>query len=561
MAKTYLDVNPTQNVVIIDFNASIGGVWAKENIYPTLKSNNMLGTFEWGDFPMDTETFGVKSGEHIPGEVMQKYLTSYAEKYDLLRRIQFRSKVESAEAGPSNTWNLTITQGGSAEKGSTTVTTKRLVVATGMTSEPKMPHFQEEATFNRPLFHFADFRKHASINNTTKRVAVLGGAKSAWDVVYTYASAGVTVEWIIRKSGNGPNWMAPPYVTPLKKWLEKLIFTRMLTWFSPCIWGDADGYGSIRSWLHRSTVGRWIVDRFWWILGNDLITLNGYDKHPEMAKLKPWFDAFWVGSMLSILNYPTDFFELVRNGTIKIHIADIDKLSDGTVHLSTGEDLEVDLLCCATGWKHRPSIKFLPEGIEKELGLPYSDCGPDTLAAEAEAKIFAEFPKLKAQPLVVPESKDPSNRGEAPNHGLSLYRFMVPPASVSKRNIGFCGMLIPLSASMVSQLQALWMTAYFAGGIESLQSLDEQEIKREAQLENQYCRLRHPVSRYPDFVFDSIPYNDLLLGDLGLKAHRKNGRFAEIFDPYGPEDYKGIIEEWKAVAVHDPLFKDGKKYV
>jgi hypothetical protein len=559
MAKTYLDVNPTQNVILLDANASTGGVWAKERIYPTLKSNNMLGTFEWSDFPMDTETFGVKPGEHIQGDVVHTYLSNYAEKFDLLWRIQFLTKVESAEPGPNDTWNLTITRGHGTKGSCTTMTTKRLVVATGMTSEPNIPKFEGEETFNRPLFHLIDFPKQFSTVKNTKRVAVLGGAKSAWDVAYSYAAAGVTVEWIIRKSGNGPNWMSPPYVTPLKKWLEKLVFTRLLTWFSPCIWGDADGYKRIRHWLHGSSIGRWIVNKFWWVLGNDLVTLNGYDKHPETAKLKPWYDAFWVGSMLSILNYPTDIFEFVRNGTIKVHIADIEELAEGTVHLSTGDDLKVDLLCCATGWKHRPSIKFLPEGIEKELGLPYHESGPDELRAKANAKILDVFPKLKAQPLVLQNSM-PTIKRETPNRGLALYRFMVPPSTISKRTIGFCGMLVPLSAPMVSQLQALWMTAYFANDIKTLHSPNKDDIECQAQLENQYSRLRHPISRHPDFVFDNIPYHDLLLGDLDMKRHRKSGMIAEVFEPYGPADYKGLIEEWKAVvAGSSALSEDERK--
>jgi hypothetical protein len=548
MAKTYLDVNPTQNVVILDANASLGGVWSEQRLYPELISNNMLGTSEWSDFPMTTETFGVQPGEHIPGKVMHKYLRSYAEKFDLLRRIQFHSKVDTCEVVPDNTWILTINRDDGSEAGSFTMTTERLVLATGMTSEPNMPHFRGEETFDRPFFHFIDFPKHVSLPKNTKRVAVLGGAKSAWDVAYSYASAGVTVEWIIRKSGNGPIWMAPAYVTPLKKWLEKLVFTRALSWFSPCIWGDADGYGRIRSFLHGSSIGRWIVDKFWWILGNDIISLNGYGKHPETAKLKPWYDAFWVGSMLSILNYPTDFFELVRTGMIKVHIADVEKLSEGSVHLSSGEDLKVDLLCCATGWKHGQSIRFLPKDIEKEMGLPFYEKGPDVAAAKADTKIFDEFPKLKAQPSIVQKLNFPSTEGDTPNRGFKLYRFMVPPSNISIRNIGFCGMVVALSTPMVSQLQALWMTAYFAGGIASLETANEQDVEWQAQLENQYCRLRHPVSGYPDLVFDSIPYNDLLLGDLGIKSHRKKGRIAELIDPYGYQDYKGLIEEWKAIA-------------
>ena len=36
-----------------------------------------------------------------------------------------------------------------------------------------------------------------------------------------------------------------------------------------------------------------------------------------------------------------------------------------------------------------------------------------------------------------------------------------------------------------------------------------------------------------------------MLSELNLKTHRKHGRMAEWLEPYGPEDYKGLVEEWR----------------
>lgn len=67
------------------------------------------------------------------------------------------------------------------------------------------------------------------------------------------------------------------------------------------------------------------------------------------------------------------------------------------------------------------------------------------------------------------------------------------------------------------------------------------------------CRLGCYV---PDFVFDSLPYFDMLLTDLGLKCHRKQGAVAEIFSPYGPADYKGLVGEWMAKKTGTKLRTD-----
>jgi hypothetical protein len=53
-------------------------------------------------------------------------------------------------------------------------------------------------------------------------------------------------------------------------------------------------------------------------------------------------------------------------------------------------------------------------------------------------------------------------------------------------------------------------------------------------------------SRAPTFIFDAVPYLDMLLRDLGLQTRRKGGVLAELFSPYGPEDYRGVNEEWAA---------------
>lgn len=98
-AKTYLDVNPHAKMVIFDRAKSIGGVWATERDYPGLKTNNMLGTYEYPDFPMDPNTYGVQPGEFIPGRVVHKYLADFATAFDLVKLIRFQSRVVSADKG------------------------------------------------------------------------------------------------------------------------------------------------------------------------------------------------------------------------------------------------------------------------------------------------------------------------------------------------------------------------------------------------------------------------------------------------------------------------------
>jgi hypothetical protein len=505
-AKTYLDVNPSAKVVIFDEAQTIGGVWAVERLYPGLKTNNLVGTYEFSDFPMTEARFGVKPGQHIPGQVVHEYLQQYAETFGLLPHIRLRSKVQTVQMTETGQWELTMLSDGVndnlPERGR--LIADKLILATGLTSDPFMPKFEGSTDFDAPLFHVKDFHSQASSKHSPKNAVVLGASKSAWDACYAYATTGTQVHWIIRSSGTGPNWVSPPYVTPFKLWLESLLLTRFFTWFSPCIWGDADGYGWIRRFLQGTWLGRKLVSGFWFVLGDDVVNLMGYEKHPETKKLRPWNPPFWIASGLSINNYDTEFFALVRDGKIKVHAGNISHLSHRTVHLSDGTSLPADSLICSTGWIQRPPIKFLPEGIEAQLGLPYYSANEPEVAKKADAVILRQFPLLQNQPSrkakykPLPSSTDLKTL-QLPNQPYRLYRFAVPssPALFHTRSIAFAGAYLSVSTVTVAQVQALWITAYLGNKIPSLafkSSYADEKVEWNTVLHSQFGKWRHPAA-------------------------------------------------------------------
>jgi cation diffusion facilitator CzcD-associated flavoprotein CzcO len=203
-------MHPGCTLAIIDYSKSLGGVWSKERLYPGLKSNNLYGTYQYPDFPMDPETFGIRPGQYHRGPTVHAYLAAYAEKFDLVRLLRLRAKVISAEHQEDGGWIIrtkrVVGEGveltGRDDVGihDAEVFAKRMVVATGMMSEPFMPKIEGQHVFDRPLFHFKDFRSHEFTLDPAnfRRVTVFGGTKSAWDAVYEYASRGIQVDWVIR---------------------------------------------------------------------------------------------------------------------------------------------------------------------------------------------------------------------------------------------------------------------------------------------------------------------------------------------------------------------------
>ncbi|KAK4097328.1 FAD/NAD(P)-binding domain-containing protein [Parathielavia hyrcaniae] len=581
-AKQYHFTHPSDSLVVLDGQETLGGTWAAERLYPGLKSNNLWGTYEYPDFPMATARFGVKEGSHVPGTVVHSYLKAYAAEFGIADRIRLRTRVLSAEHqdGAEGGWLLTISSDSTAEQ---RVFARRLIVATGQTSDAFLPHFDGEESFGGRIFHAKHFPQNRDTLQTAKSAVVLGGTKFAWDAAYAYATAGVEAHMVIRSSGHGPVWMSPTHVTPLKKWIEKLANTRLLTWFSPCVWGEADGYPGIRNFLHGTALGRKIVDSFWGILGNDVLTLNKFDSHPEVAKLKPWLDAMFVATSFSLLNYETDFFQLVKDGKIRVHISDITGLSPGKVHLSDSTQLSADVLLAVTGWKQVPPLKFLPEGIERELGVPHSlaDAKPtledlasqQDLLDEADAQILARFPRLRREPVwnedYVPLTKQRGVHSadavtpSTPLTSFMLYRFMVPPSArlLRARDVAFVGFVSNFSNIITAHLQGLWVGAYFDGALvpDRAPAPERAEaLRRETVLHNRFGRWRYPVDwgccKVPSFIFDAVPYLDMLQRDLGIDHRRKPGVLAQVFGSYGPEDYRSVNEEWAAArGVAEPV--------
>lgn len=445
-AKHYIQLHPNDRVAVIESASSCGGTWAEHRLYPGLKSNNMVGSYEYPDFPMSEDTYGVKSNDHIPAATLHRYLTDYSRYFGVFDRVTFNTSVDTIERDTDRGWKVHTLSG----KSHAVVETKRLILATGLTSSPNVPTYPGQESFDAPFFHAKDFRSQADTLKNSKNVTVIGGAKSAFDVSFGYVQAGVTVDLIIRPDGNGPVWLSPPFVTPLKKKMEELLHTRCLTWFSPSPWGDEDGFWLPRKFLHGTKIGQVLAHNFWHALSSDIIEMNGYDDHhyPSLAALKPWSSAFWTGSGVSIHNFHSNFFDLVKEGKVRVHTANITNLTPGRVHLSTGKSLSSDAIICATGWKKTPSFRFSNWGPK----LPRSDIEIEELANGADDEILRRFPILKSQPSV---------RGERykSSKPVRLYRFMVPPALWEDRTLAFAGMISSVSTSICASLQGLWISA------------------------------------------------------------------------------------------------------
>lgn len=208
------------------------------------------------------DAFGIPAGQHPTGEAVHQYIRAYAERSDLIKLIDFETKVlEISQIGPRKGWTLKVSNGTTGE-----VQTMKLIIATGATNVPHRPRIQNMESFKGPIVHSGELGKQSDSlikDASVETIAVLGGGKSAYDAVYLAATAGRKVEWIIRKSGKGPEWIFPShtYLGPFKALREKLPARRIVSVFSPTLWKD--GMSTLRYFLHFTSLGKKIAQKFW----------------------------------------------------------------------------------------------------------------------------------------------------------------------------------------------------------------------------------------------------------------------------------------------------------
>ncbi|KAL4736099.1 hypothetical protein BDV11DRAFT_194690 [Aspergillus similis] len=579
-AKTALALNPDLSLLILDSATSVGGVWAEERLYAGLRTNNLLGSYEYSDFPMSGNVRPelVEVGQHIPGRAVHEYLEAYADRFGIRNKIWLDCKVESVEyiegdAGRKEWLIGCTTAAGTEHANNSCLRTRKLILAAGLTSQPRIPIFAGQDSFSAPLFHVKEFalyqgallsetngknddqnkgteEDYESIREDRPPITVLGGSKSAWDAVYACASKGHRVNWVIRPSGTGPAWMSSAAVfSPLNLLLESLPLVRALGWFSPCIWVTSP----IRRFLHGTWLGRIIVRLFWAALEWDMLRVNRYSDHAETAKLRPWIKPIWAATAVGILNFPHNFFGLIREGLVKVHIADIERLERHTVVLSNGDKLNTRAVILCTGWKASPGIRFLPDGIEQELGFPWTaDSLDPELVRQTRKNIYTRLPMLRTFPegrSCHDKDVQGQDADETVLHPFRLARSMVPPALWDDHSIAFLGTVTTFNTSLVAEVQALWALVYLNHGRQLHYKYHDKELLvRETALHTEFCALRSPAdhgARNADFVFEVLPYLDMLLQDLGLKTARKGSWWKNLFVPHQPRDYAGLVEEWK----------------
>ncbi|RYP63227.1 hypothetical protein DL769_007034 [Monosporascus sp. CRB-8-3] len=531
------------NLLIIDSDNTVGGVWSKDRIYPNLVAQVRLGLFNYSDTPMPPNG-GDPKDPSVTGEMIHNYLQKYAEDHDLLRRIRFNTFVKEAKKLPDG-WRLTL------RECQDIIETEKLLVATGVTSIPYMPDL-ERAPDSVPIIHSRDLGTswNALGDDKIENVIVTGAAKSAYDAVYLLLNMGKRVTWVIREDGGGPLSILPFRVLNMVNTIA-VASTRLMTHLSPSILNTK---GRLYWLLQRTVPGRWCVGRFWDFLDYVSGVHAGYARGDHVEMLKPEIDrqsVFWAHSGLGVVTLP-DFWTTLHKRTLNIVRGEIRSTQERSVTLKTGEVLDADYLVMCTGWgdhfaifdeKHKADIglpgyhgQIIPDTSEKGLDWRRYDIEADRIVDEM-LPFLAKPPTLK-----YPKPLDPSLQQK-----WRLYRRSIPVSLAERgdRSLAILGQIHTVQTPLVSEVQSLWAILYLLGDIDLP---DTDEMAKEVALWNAWTRKRYlnQGQKFPYSLYDFLPYIDSIFADLGLNSRRKSNILAEVFSPYQPTDFNGFVDEYLA---------------
>jgi dimethylaniline monooxygenase (N-oxide forming) len=264
-ARFYLDVHPDKRVLILEKEDSVGGPWGRSRIYPGFWSQSGIRMSGFSDVPLT-----VPQNAEVFNDIFEaKYVTDYLERYldnHIYSDVPLRDRVvtEFAVSKVDKVRDIWTVQGALTTDGIEQLfKTKRIIVATGMTSAPRMPKFDGQEQFGGPILHQVHYGQFLSEQPSDHRkVAVLGAGKSAADMVYGLVKAGNEVHWIIRKSGKGPGAFTNPAENAKGPFLNdpELAATRLFATMSPACFSQPSLW---TRFLHNTSMGERILKGVW----------------------------------------------------------------------------------------------------------------------------------------------------------------------------------------------------------------------------------------------------------------------------------------------------------
>jgi dimethylaniline monooxygenase (N-oxide forming) len=178
-------------------------------VFDTFWTQSPSRTTAFADAPLELPEGATKIYDTFAAKYVNQYIDGYVkghvyEAKSLLDRVRLSTEVLKIRKEPHG-WVLGLK--GSSEY---ELSCSRLAIASGLTSRPNMPKFPTDPQWTAPILHHRDFGLQSKTmllpDSPYTHCTIIGGGKSAADMVYACGKANKQVNWIVRRSGDGAGY-------------------------------------------------------------------------------------------------------------------------------------------------------------------------------------------------------------------------------------------------------------------------------------------------------------------------------------------------------------------
>lgn len=328
---------PDKSVCVLEGRDNIGGTWDLFR-YPGIRSDSDLHTFGYEFKPW--------RHEHAIADapLILDYLQETVDENGLVSLIRFRHRVLAADWDSARShWTLTV-EATNPETGEVSTKTLRagwVFAATGYYryDEGFTPKFQGQEDFGGTIIHPQHWPENFDYSG--KKVVVIGSGATAITIVPSMLKGEGAAKHVTMLQRTPTYVLAMPRVDTVALALSKYL-------------GEKRGYAAARFkniWIDRGVVkflrgfpklGRWLIRR-----ENIKRLPKGFDvdKHFN-PPYDPWDQRLCLAP-------DGDFFEAISSGSASVVTDTITRFSKRGIVLSSGEELEADVIITATGLNMR----------------------------------------------------------------------------------------------------------------------------------------------------------------------------------------------------------------
>lgn len=323
-ACRYVTEFPDGNFAILESRDAIGGTWDLFR-YPGVRSDSDMLTLGYDFRPWP----GVKT--LASGPAIKAYVEDTAREYGVDQRIQFNSKVVSADFDTSeDLWTLSVETNGKARK----IKARFVLSCAGYYRYDKGhdPHFEGREKFKGDVIHPQHWPEDYDYSG--KRIAVIGSGATAVTLVPELAKTAAHVVQVQRT----PTYVASlPSEDPIMKITNAIMPS---SWsFRLNRWKNVKLSGSIyrRAKKNPEKARRNIRKQAVKSLGKD---------YPVDVHFNPPYDP-WDQRLCVVPD--GDMFEALKAGSASIVTGTIDRFTEDGILMEDGQSVDADLIVTATG--------------------------------------------------------------------------------------------------------------------------------------------------------------------------------------------------------------------